>query len=177
MQKWIILGTVILIVIIGIVIVLNVDVETEYIPESEIEEVELRKTIVSLYFKEKETGMLTKETRLIDSKELLKNPYQKLIDMLQEGPQNSNLEKIFPENVSILETKYENGCVTINFSSEFANIEEKNIIIEGLEKTLKELTEVTQIKILIEGNEFHDNLTQNNKENFEDNAQNTANVE
>ena len=29
--------------------------------------------------------MLTKETRLIDSKELLKNPYQKLIDMLQEG--------------------------------------------------------------------------------------------
>ena len=90
---------------------------------------------------------------------------------------DSNLEKIFPENISILETKYKNGCVTINFSSEFANIEEKNIIIEGLEKTLKELTEVTQIKILIEGNEFQDNLTQNNKENFEDNAQNTANVE
>lgn len=167
MQKWIILGTVILIVIIGIVIVTNVDVETEYIPESEIEEVELRKTIVSLYFKEKETGEIVKETRLIDSKELLKNPYEKLISMLQEGPQNGNLESILPENVSILETKYESGCVTVNFNSEFSNIEDKSKIIEAIEKTLKELTEVTQIKILIEGNEI---------ENLEDNqiAENTT---
>lgn len=153
MQKWIILGTVILIVIIGIVIVINVDVETEYIPESEIEEVELRKTIVSLYFKEKETGEIVKETRLIDSKDLLKNPYEKLITMLQDGPQNSNFENILPENVSIIETKYESGCVSINFNSEFSNIEDKSKIIEAIEKTLKELTEVTEIKILVEGNE------------------------
>ncbi len=162
MQKWIILGIVILIVIIGTVIVINVDVETEYIPESEIEEVELRKTIVSLYFREKETGEIVKETRLIDSKELLKNPYEKLINMLQDGPQNSNFESILPENVSIIETKYESGCVTINFNSEFSNIEDKSKIIEAIEKTLKELTEVTQVKILIDGNEFK-NLEDNSK--------------
>ena len=153
MQKWIILGILILIVIIGTVIVTNVDIETEYIPESEIEEVELRKTIVSLYFKEKETGEVVKETRLIDSKELLKNPYEKLISMLQDGPQNERLERIIPENVSVIEASYENGCVRINFNSEFSNIEDKNTIIEALEKTLKELTEVTEIKILVEGNE------------------------
>lgn len=157
MQKWIILVTIILIVIIGIVIVTNIDVETEYIPESEIEEVELRKTIVSLYFKEKESGEVVRETRLIDSKELLKNPYEKLINMLQSGPENDNLEKILPENVNILETKYESGCVTINFNSEFANIEDKSKIIEAIEKTLKELTEVTQVKILIDGTEFENN--------------------
>lgn len=162
MQKWIILGTVILIVIIGIVIVINVDVETEYIPESEIEEVELRKTIVSLYFREKETGEIVKETRLIDSKELLKNPYEKLINMLQEGPQNSNFESVLPENLSIIETKYESGCVTINFNSEFSNIDDKNKVIEAIEKTLKELTEVTKVKILIDGNEF-ENLEDNKK--------------
>lgn len=161
MQKWIILGIVILIVIIGIVVVTNVDIETEYIPESEIEEVELRKTIVSLYFKDKESGEIVKETRLIDSKELLKNPYERLINMLIEGPQNEELQKILLENVKVLETKYENGCVTINFSTELSNIQEKDLFIQMIEKTLKELTEVNSIKILIDGNEIVENITQN----------------
>ncbi len=179
MQKWIILGTVILIIIIGIVIVTNVDVETEYIPESEIEEVELRKTIVSLYFKEKDTGEIVKETRLIDSKELLKNPYEKLISMLQDGPQNENFENLFPENVSIIETKYESGCVTLNFNSEFSNIEDKTPIIEAIEKTLEELTEVTQIKILIDGNELEENMENKNliQNTAVDNTQNVLNAE
>ena len=75
MQKWIILIVVAIIVIIGIFIALNVSIETEYVPETEIEEVELRKTIVTLYFKDKTSGDLTKETRLIDSKLLLREPY------------------------------------------------------------------------------------------------------
>lgn len=158
MQKWIILGIIILITIIGIVIVTNVDIETEYVPESEIEEVELRKTIVSLYFKDKETGEITKETRLIDSKELLKNPYERLINMLAEGPQNESLEKVLPDDVKILEIKYENGTVIINLSSEFSNVENKDMIENSIEKTLKELTEVTNVKILAEGNEIVENL-------------------
>ncbi len=167
MQKWIILGVVILIVIIGVTIVLNVDIETEYIPESEIEEVELRKTIVSLYFKEKDSGEIVKETRLIDSKDLLKNPYEKLINMLLEGPQNGNLERLLPENVNIINSKYENGCVIINFNSEFLNIENIDIVIESIEKTLKELTEVTDIKILVEGNDLKE----------EENVQNVTSIE
>lgn len=164
MQKWIILGVIILIVIIGIVIVTNVDIETEYIPESEIEEVELRKTIVSLYFIEKETGEITKETRLIDSKELLKNPYEKLINMLLEGPQGGNLEKILPENVSILETKYENGTITVNFSQEFLELENRSIIAQAIEKTLTELTEVVNIKVLVEGKEIEESAETANVE-------------
>lgn len=162
MQKWIILGTIILIVIIGIVVVTNIDIETEYIPESEIEEVELRKTIVSLYFLDRETGGIAKETRLIDSKELLKNPYEKLIDMLLEGPKDNNLEKVLPENVKVLNSKYENGCVTINFSSEFLEINDKHKIMEAIEKTLTELTEVTNIKILVEDAEV--DITQSDAE-------------
>lgn len=173
MQKWIILGVIILIIIIGIVIVANVDIETEYVPESEIEEVELRKTIVSLYFKEKNSDEITKETRLLDSKELLKNPYEKLVNMILEGPQNENLEKAFPENVKVLETKFENGTVIINLSSEFSNFENKETTIQILEKTLKELTEVTNVRILIEGKEMESNeITMQNTD-----AQNLINPE
>lgn len=156
MQKWIILGIIIAIIIIGAIVISNVDIETEYTPESEIEEVELRKTIVSLYFKNKETAEIAKETRLIDSKELLLNPYKILIDMLIEGPENSSFERVLPEEVTVLETNIENGCVSVNLSSEFEKAEDKDFIIETIERTLKELTEVTSVKILIEGHEIQE---------------------
>lgn len=155
MQKWIILGVVILIVVIGAIVVFNVNIETEYIPESEIEETELRKTIVSLYFLEKETGEISKETRLIDSKELLKNPYEKILNMLIEGPKGVTLDKIIPDGVSIKESKFENGTVIINFSSEFKDIENKEVTIEAIRKALTELNEVTDITVLIEGEEYN----------------------
>ena len=72
MQKWIILVVVCVILILGTIIMMNVDIETEYVPETEIEDIELRKTIVTLYFNNTQTSELAKETRLIDSKELLK---------------------------------------------------------------------------------------------------------
>lgn len=157
MQKWIILITVLFIGIIGVFILMNVTVETEYVPESEFEESELRKTIVSLYFKEKESEQIIKETRMIDSKELLKNPYNTLINKLIEGPENELLEKVIPDNVKIIDSKIENGCVIINFSKDFkTNLDDNKIkiTVETINRTLRELTEVTEVKILIEGEEL-----------------------
>ena len=157
MQKWIILIVIAVIAIIGVFIVMNVSIETEYIPESEVEETELRKTIVSLYFKDKTTGELVKETRMIDSKELLKNPYNALVKMLIDGPENTNYEKTIPEGTSIIDTTFESGCVNINFSKEFSeNIETAKLqaSINSIYQTLRELTEVTSIKILVEGVEI-----------------------
>ena len=157
MQKWIILVVVCVILVLGTVIILNVDIETEYVPETEIEEVELRKTIVTLYFKNNETNELAKETRLIDSKVLLKNPYEELVKMILEGPENSNYGKVMPDGTNLLETSFENGCVTINFNKEFidnsADSIQKSNSIYSLVNTLTELTEVNSVKILIEGQE------------------------
>lgn len=157
MQKWIILIVICIILILGIIIICNVSVETEYTPETEIEEVELRKTIIALYFKDKNSGDIVKETQLIDSKTLLKDPYKELVDLLLNGPQNTNNERIIPENTQILDCKFENGCVTINFSKD---IENENITQDTREKiyvtiynTLKELKEVDYIKILVENEE------------------------
>ncbi len=165
MQKWIILLVVFIIVVLSIFIVSNVSVETEYTPETEIEDVELRKTIVTLYFKNKETGELAKETRLIDSKELLKDPYGKILNLLVQGPENSNYERIIPEGVTIADTKYENGCVTVKLRKENVEIDEttKNDIINSFNNTLTQLTEVTSVKLLIEGEE--ENSESENKTN------------
>lgn len=154
MQKWIILIIVVLITIMGIYVVLNVDVETEYVPEAEVEDIELRKTIVSLYFKDSVSQEIVKETRMIDSKELLKNPYKTLIELLIKGSENTNYEKVIPEETKIIEVSCENGCVNIIFSKEFSENrtqEQQQISLDIIKQTLIELTEVTDVKILVEG--------------------------
>lgn len=157
MQKWIILIIVGLIVILGTFIILNVDIETEYVPESEVEETEFRNTIITLYFIDKETGTLSKENKLIDSKELLKNPYKTIVEKLMLGPENEKNDKVISENTKIHDIKFEKGIVIINFSKEFSEgIDKEKLQIrkDAIYKTLTEFTEVTNIKVLVEGIEL-----------------------
>lgn len=183
MQKWIILIVIAIILIVGTIIVLNIDIETEYVPETEVSQTALRKTIITLYFRNKENGEIDKETKLIDSKLLLRDPYQELLNILISGPENQNLEKLIPEGTKILETVFENGCVTINFSKEFIenSIDEVKKVqgIYTIFETLTELTEVNDIKILIEGEEKEDinnvilNMKNSNPNNNSKNNKNT----
>ena len=155
MQKWIILIVIVIIVALSVFVILNVNVETEYTPESEVADEELRKTIITLYFKKKGSEELVQETRLVDSKDLLLDPYEKLVRLLLEGPENESNEKLIPEGVSLLDVKFNNGYVEVNFSHEFSENEydEKNLtlIFNSIYNTLKELKEVNGIKILVDG--------------------------
>lgn len=130
----------------------------EYTPEEEITQEQLRQTIVSLYFPNKETNEITPEARLIDITEIINTPYEKLINLLIEGPKNEKNKKIIPENTKIQKTYMDGDCLYLDFSSEFLNYnkDEKDIMIKCIVNTLTELTEVNKIKILI-----------NNKENQE----------
>ena len=158
MQKWIILIVVCLIIILGCIVVMNFKVETEYVPETEIEDKELRKTIVSLYFQDKITKEIVKESRLIDSKNLLRDPYIELIKMLIEGPESDNYEKIIPEGTHIKDITLNANMITLNLSNEFVekSVDDKQRFnsIASIVKTLTELTEINEIKIIIEGNEI-----------------------
>lgn len=162
MQKWIILFVVFIILILTTIIVLNVDIETEYTPETEIAETELRKTIITLYFLDKNTGELAKERRLVDSKVLIIKPYEEVLNMLISGPENGNYERIIPENTRILETKLEGDCLVINLGSEIsesvADPTSQLRITESIYQSLKEFTEINSIKILVEGQEIQENM-------------------
>ena len=172
MQKWIILISVFLITLLTVVVVINFNIETEYVPETEIEDKELRKTIVNLYFQEKETKKIVKESRLIDSKNLLKEPYLELLKMIISGPENNNYECVIPEGTNVKDVKLDGDVVTINFSNEFVeksvdDTQRYNSVVT-IVKTLTELTEINDVKILIEGEEI-DGFTEiglDFKENF-----------
>lgn len=129
---------------------------TEYVPEQEISEEQMRQTIVSLYFKN-ENGLMP-EARLVDVKELINNPYEKIINMLLEGPKNENLQKTIPEGTKINKIEKEGEILIIDFSEEFISNHnggenEEKLTIESIVKTVTELTEINGIKIKINGEE------------------------
>lgn len=129
----------------------------DYTPQEEISEEQYRETIVNLYFLNKESKELMGEAIAIDAKTLAINPYKKLIELLLQGPQNEKLERIIPEGTTVYDASIEAGCVAINVSKEILNFGEdevlKNNIINSIYQTLTELTEVTSIRFLVEGEE------------------------
>lgn len=159
MRKKIIIGIIfIMLVLIGVFIYMNVSIETEYTPEAEIEDIEYRNTAISLYFQNKDTKELQIETRLIDSKELFKNPYTTLINMLLQGPETANLENSIPKETKLISTILEGDCLQVNLSKDFIEQAKENAVekmnsIYSIVNTLTELKEISSVKILIEGEE------------------------
>ena len=121
----IVLG-IILVVFLGWLVCVNKNTPVEEIvPQEEITDEQLRKTVVTLYFMDKQTGNLVPEARQIDVRMLLENPYQVLINMLIEGPKNEQLLGIIPQGTQLNNVEIENGIVCIDFSEEF--IKEQNL--------------------------------------------------
>ncbi len=134
------------------------NVINEIVPEEEISGEQLRQTIITLYFMDKEKGGLEPEARQIDARILLENPYKVLVNMLIEGPKNEQLIGIIPEGTKINNIKLKEGIVHIDFSENFIKEqalgeEQEKTIINSILKTLVELSEVNGIKILINGEE------------------------
>lgn len=142
----------------------NEAISEEYIPEEEITEEQSRQTIVSLYFQNKETKELVPEARLIDIKELINNPYEKIMNLLIEGPKNDKEEGIIPEGTKVSKVYMEDDCLILDLSNEFLNYDKndekiKKNMINCIVNSMTELTEVNKVKILIDGNtneEFKD---------------------
>lgn len=145
----------------------------EYTPQEEMSDDEIRKTIISLYYKNIETNSLIAEARCIDVKQLYKDPYTYLINLLIAGPESDKLESAIPEGTKVNSCKLNGSTVYVDLSKEFidnaaSGTEEESLIIYSITNTLTELNEVTSVKILINGEEnkaFKDNKM-NFKESF-----------
>lgn len=153
----------ILVLLVGIISVFiiknnkNKQIE-EYIPEEEISDEQVRETIITLYFKNKENNQIEVEARKADVGDLIKDPYNYLINELINGPKNEKLEKIIPDGVKINKTEIQNNILIIDFSKEFIekapeDENEQRLMLKSIVNTLTELTEVNYVKILVDGNE------------------------
>lgn len=130
----------------------------EYTPAEELSDDEIRKTIISLYFKNIETNTLVAEAKCIDVKELYKEPYSYLINMLITGPENEKLESAIPEGTKVNSCTLKGNTLYVDLSKEFidnapSGIEEESMIIYSIVNTLTELNEVSGVKFLVNGEE------------------------
>lgn len=137
------------------------EVQNEYIPQEEISDEQLRETIVSLYFSDKETNMLKPEARLVNVKDIIKSPYNVLVELLISGPKNEKLKSIIPENTKLLNSSLDGECLTLDFSDELLNYnkeddKEKDNLISSIVNTVTELNEVNKVKFLINGSTHDD---------------------
>ena len=131
---------------------------SEYTPEQEITEEQLRQTVVTLYFLDPNNYELVPEARQIDSKELINNPYEVLINLLIEGPNNQKLLKLIPENTNLNSAQIKGDTLYIDFSKEFINEQnlgkqQEELILKSIVNTVTELTEINKVVFLIDGEE------------------------
>ena len=143
--------------------------EVEIQPEEEITDEQMRQTIITLYYKNKETKELMPEGRMIDSKELLSDPYTTLIELLIEAPKSENLQSVIPEGTRVIKAELKSDILYLDLSKEFIDNHEggeeaENLTIYSIVNTVTELNEVNSVKILINGRE--DQSFNDNKINF-----------
>lgn len=128
----------------------------EYTPEQEITDEQSRQTIVSLFFVDGETGQLVPEAKLVDIKELVNLPYEKLANLLIDGPKNDKLKKTIPDNTKILKSYTDKDCLVLDFSSDILSFdkEDKNAkqnLINSVVYTMTQFTEINSVKFLVDG--------------------------
>lgn len=137
----------------------QVDLETtmtEYTPEQEITDSQNRMTIVSLYFWDPASEKLVPEARNIDVKDLVDDPYRKILDMLLQGSENATIGKTIPDGTCVNSVKLEGNNLIIDFNDNFisdreVNSEEQLHIIYSVVDTFLELKEVNSVSFLING--------------------------
>ncbi len=163
-KVWIILVSALALAIIGIgvyLFIVNSEEElpvNEIQPEEEISDEQMRQTIATVYYQNKETKELTAEGRLVDVKTLFTDPYATLVNLLIAGPKNESLKSTIPVDTKILKIELKGDIVYIDFSSEFIDnheggLEAENATVYSIVNTLTELNEVNGVKILINGKE------------------------
>lgn len=123
---------------------------------------------LELYFlKQSPTGdHLALETRTLgqiaptlsagNSGQELKKMALTAMEELLKGPNQSNLEPIFPEGTKLLSLEIEGSKVKLNFSKELVenfsgSLEEENDFILAIHKTLTQFPGLTEVEILVEG--------------------------
>lgn len=171
----IIIGALVLaIVVVGIMYFLNkkTDKKIEEIePQEEISDEQMRTTLVTLYYQNKDTKELSPEGRMVDVKELLKDPYATLVKLLIEGPKSEKLQSAIPDGTKILNAELKGDIVYLDLSNEFIDKHEggkesENNTIYSIVNTLTELNEVNGVKILINGQQ--NKSFKDDKINFKD---------
>ena len=163
--KKIIVVIAVVVILLIVAICMNIDIKKvnenyggiEFIPEEEISDEQFRETMIKIFYVGK-NNEIKEEIKKIDSKELVKDPYNLTMELLLKKPESENLKTCIPEGVKINNINKSGECLTIDLSKEFIENMDDNVEIQGLSvgqivNTMTQYTEINKVKILIDGND------------------------
>ena len=153
MRKKIIIFSLLFILILFFVyfIIRNVEYD-EIVPEEEISQLDEQGSNVLMYFENNETGIIEEKYITIEPKSLLINPYENLLSVLKQSPNNEKYKSIIPEGFNLKNIEVEKNLLIINFQCEdFEKYSEESLsnIKNCISDVMFQLNEINQIKLLI----------------------------
>ena len=122
-----------------------------------VEYVDLTNNVIYL---EDDTGLLVESyVAIVDGdvlskvKELIKHLSYASKDIIPNG-----LNQVIPSNVSLLEARYDEGIVDLNFSKELKNVKDKKLIrlVEAISFTILGIDEVKGVGIYVDGTNLNE---------------------
>ncbi|MBQ9266751.1 MAG: GerMN domain-containing protein [Clostridia bacterium] len=123
--------------------------------EREIEELSGK---IVLYFKGKNEMELGKEYRNVSINSIRENAGKTIVEEVLKGPTSEELVSTIPEETRLLAVSVEGNMAIVDLSREFIEKQQNNAAdsllgIYSIVNSLTELTEIEQVKFLIESRE------------------------
>lgn len=113
---------------------------------------------IVLYFKGNEAMKLEKEYRNVSMKRIAENMAKTVVEELLKGPTNEELHSLIPFDTKLLNIESQENTVILDLSNEFIEKQEGEsnalLAIYSIVNSLTEITEIEQVKFLINGKEM-----------------------
>ncbi len=113
---------------------------------------------IVLYFKGNEAMKLEKEYRNVSMKRIAENMAKTVVEELLKGPTNEELHSLIPTDTKLLNIESQENTVILDLSNEFIEKQEGEsnalLAIYSIVNSLTEITEIEQVKFLINGKEM-----------------------
>lgn len=158
-KKKIVIGLIVILISVFCIIFLinNIKIEKveEISPEEEISQDDTENITIIGYYYNIETSLVEKKECIINRSEILTELYKNiLVKVMEKYEGESVLSVLEIIDLKLDKCEIESGSVSVYFSN---NIEEfnllennmKNVVIEIIEKTLKEINGVNSVKVLL----------------------------
>lgn len=151
MNKKLMIVLVLILIVIGVILVLPKEKQEE-------EEVEELNGKIALYFKGQDAMQLEKEYRNVSMKRIKNDMAKTIIEELLKGPTGENLQTTIPEGTTLRNVTTNGHQMIVDLSKEFeenqqGTAEDSLLAIYSIVNSLTEITEIEEVKFLIEGAE------------------------
>lgn len=130
----------------------NMENYVEIQPEEEVAQDQDFDTKIKVFYVDDTSGLIVSESRNVDARKLIDNPYMFVCKELLKAPETENLKMVIPEGTIFNSTNLKGNCLNIDCNEQFLNAQNTDALY-CIVNSMCEFTEVESVKFTINGEE------------------------